>query len=171
MHGRSTRSLDRMSNVARTIAAGVLAIALIAALPACLAQQAAHQFAPDAVGQYKDGAGVHPFVKAEISYYGWNVLTRGRLSLDDVRQHTSIKTIIWNPHEVTSFLPTLQLDKMRKSSEGMTGDPRLVVDLWNLQGARTTYYSDGQLLISEDGHQWRTVDETFRLRFTFSGKQ
>jgi hypothetical protein len=151
----------------------LLVLVLMAVVPECPAQQAAHQFAPDAQGQFKDGAGVHPFVKAEISYYGWNVLTRGRLSLDDVRQHSSIKTIIWTPYEVTSFLPTLGLDRMRKSREGATeeGDPRLVVDLWNLQGARTTYYSDGRLLISEDGRQWRTVDEAFRRKFTFVRKK
>jgi hypothetical protein len=151
----------------------VLVFALIAVSSKCFGQQAAHQFAPDAVGQYKDGAGVHPFVKAEISYYGWNVLTRSRLSLDDVRKHTSIKTTIYTPYEVTSFLTTLRLDKMTKSSDGaiQQGDPRLVVDLWDLQGIRTTYYSDGRLLISEDGLQWRKVDEAFRQKFTFVQKK
>jgi hypothetical protein len=111
-----------------------------------------------------------PYAKAEIYYYGWDVLTRGRLSLEQVRTNPRIKTVILNRHEVTSFLRTLEIDKMTKSKDGRaeSGDPRLVVDFWDWQGARRTYYSDGALLYSEDGLQWRKIGRDFRQSFTFS---
>jgi hypothetical protein len=118
------------------------------------------------------GASVE-FVKAEIYYYGWDVMTRGRLSLDDVRRNPMIRTTISYSHEALTLARWLSLESMAQSEgkEARSGDPRLVIDFWNQEGIRTTYYSDGALLISEDGTVWRKIDREFRQRFTFTAVQ
>jgi len=112
------------------------------------------------------------FAKAEVYYYGWNVTTRGRLSLDAVRARPRIKTEVYSPMEVREIVLFLQLDQMKSSSAAarITGDPRLVLDFWDAEGRRTTYYSDGIRLIAEDGSRSRMVTAAFRQRFTF-GRQ
>lgn len=109
-------------------------------------------------------------VKADIYYYGWNVLTRGRLSLDEVRLNARSATRIFDDKETASLKRWLDLGKMTAAAPGkeISGDPRLVIDFFEENGRRHTYYSDGRLLLSEDGAAWREIDAGFRRRFTFS---
>jgi len=106
------------------------------------------------------------FVKAEIYYFGWSVVTGGRLRLDTIRQAPRIRTVMTEPFEVNAFAKWLRIDEMRKQRRD--GDPRLVIDLFDKAGARTTFYSDGADLIAEDGSAWRPIGTEFRARFTFS---
>jgi hypothetical protein len=48
-------------------------------------------------------------VKADIYFYGWGVLTRGKLSLDHVRRNPSIKTEIRDRWETKKLLRLLRL--------------------------------------------------------------
>jgi hypothetical protein len=113
------------------------------------------------------------FVKADIYYYGWNVLTRGKLSLDDVRKNKRTSTNILDRNETMAFLDWLRLGTMKRSSDGSTRseDPRLVIDFWDVHGNRTTYYSGGNLILSEDGGLWRVVDREFTGKFGFTPGQ
>jgi hypothetical protein len=114
-------------------------------------------------------AAEHKYVKAEIYFYGWNILTRGKLALDDVRRNPRIKTNISDPYETIAFWRWLRTEKMSltKGQAEKNENPRLVIDFWDSQGNRTTYYSGGRHLLSEDGAQWRVVDAEFTRRFSF----
>jgi len=104
--------------------------------------------------------------KAEIFYYGWNVLTRARLSLEDVRAHATIKTTIGDAAEAGNLAVWLNLPALITAKPDAR-DPRLVIDFWSQAGKRSTYYSDGLWLCSEEGSACRAVDDRFRQRFTF----
>jgi hypothetical protein len=106
------------------------------------------------------------FSRAEIYYYGWNVMTRARLSLADVRKNPRIATTITDAAEATGLAGLLDLSAPSSGNRELR-DPRLVIDLWSKAGARTTYFSDGISLCAEDGSACRPIDENFRRRFTF----
>ncbi len=105
-------------------------------------------------------------VKAEVFYYGWDVETRTRLSPDDVRNRYWTKINIVNEHEVEQFIKWLELDKMTKISVHEE-DTRLVIDLYDLNGKRVTYYASTFNLCSEDSVFKRRIDKEFKEKFTF----
>src|SRR5947209_5657381 len=84
-----------------------------------------------------------PFERAEIYYYGWGVLTRGALSLDDVRRNARVVTRINDKYEASKLGEVLRLGALNQMHPGQkrTGDPRLVIDLWDGASARQTYFA------------------------------
>jgi hypothetical protein len=109
-----------------------------------------------------------PYTKAEIYYYGWDVLTRGRLSLDTVRTEFRTKTEIRDPAEVARLVRWLRLERMETSTDLQPEDPRLVIDLRAADGAVSTYYASVFNLLSEDSRKKRKIDQAFRNRFDFA---
>jgi hypothetical protein len=112
------------------------------------------------------------YERVEIYYVRWNVLTREKLSLDDVRRRAYISTKIVEAEELAAFANWLKIDKMRhlNSDHPMTEDPRLVIDFFDKQGKKTTFFSGGFHLLSEDGLNWRPIDNRFKKKFTFFQK-
>jgi hypothetical protein len=67
------------------------------------------------------------FVQAKIYYFGWDVSTRVRLRLDDVRTNAKTEMKINDPYVISNLIAFLNVPAMKKA-EG-PGDPRLVIDL------------------------------------------
>ncbi len=111
------------------------------------------------------GNGDNIFVRAEIYYYGWDVLTRYALSPEDVRKRHKIKIFIVDKDEVAKFVKWLRLDKMQSISRPEGEDARLVVDLFKTNGVRESYYASRFNLISEDSLRKRHIDEIFKNMF------
>jgi hypothetical protein len=111
------------------------------------------------------------YIRAEVYYYGWDVLTRSKLSLDMVRQSPQIKIIIYDSFEVSRFISWLRLDDMRGRNEPSTTDqsedPRLVIDLFKADRQHVTYYASRFNLFSEDSRKRRPIDDAFRQKFLF----
>lgn len=108
------------------------------------------------------------FIRAEIYYYGWDVLTRSRLSLAMVRENSKIQISIRDPSEVGCFVNWLQLDKMKDAAtKTLPEDPRLVIDLFRSDRSAVTYYASRFNLLSEDSKRKRAIDESFRQKFIY----
>ena len=107
------------------------------------------------------------FIRAEIYYYDWDVLTRYALSPEDVRKRYKIKILIADKEEVAKFVKWLQLDNMRPVSQPEEEDARLVVDLFKTKGIRESYYASRFNLISEDSLRKRQIDKKFKSLFFF----
>jgi hypothetical protein len=111
------------------------------------------------------GNGDNIFVRAEIYYYDWDVLTRYALLPEDIRKRHKIKIIIVDKDEVAKFVKWLRLDEMQAISKPEMEDARLVIDLFNAKGVRESYYASQFNLISENSLRKRSVDETFKNMF------
>lgn len=110
------------------------------------------------------------YVRADTYYVNWGALTRGRLTPDRLRESPMIKMSILDPNETLAFTRWLRIDQMLTVRDASTrsGDPRLVIDLWDERGERTSYYSDGRFLVSSDLTSYRKVDRKFLERFTYA---
>jgi hypothetical protein len=109
-------------------------------------------------------------VMVDIYYYGWDVMTRARLELDDVRKGNKIKTTIYSSDEIASFIDWLNLDDMKKVGNPRPEDPRLVIDFIDEEQNRYSYYASRFSLLNENSTIRRPIDDTFRKRFTFADK-
>ena len=111
------------------------------------------------------------YVKAEIYYYGWDILTRTKLSLEFIRQYPKIKTSIIDPFETNSLVEWLMLDRMSVASHDRgvpePEDPRLVIDIYEVNGKRATFFASRFNLFSEDSKKRRAIDDSFREKFRF----
>jgi hypothetical protein len=120
----------------------------------------------------KDVDGEHHYVKAHIYYYGWDVMTRTRISLNDVRTSFKIEMIVLDSYEIERLITLLNLDDFIEvkniEMEKYSNDPRLVIDLYDSKGVRTTYYASRFKLLSEDSSLVHSIDGSFRSHFTFS---
>lgn len=115
------------------------------------------------------GAEAHPpvrYIAAHTYLYGWNLRLRASLSLEDVRQQSSVKTTIKSPAMATEFAESLGLDSLVPNNrEAGVGDPRFVIDLVRQDGSRETFYARDSHLFSEDGTRLRKIDTHFQRRF------
>lgn len=110
--------------------------------------------------------------RVQIYYYGWDVLTRSRISLDAVRQNPKITTIIQDKFEIVELVRWLRISNMNQHRDSSSGtleaeDPRLVIDFFDSENKRITYYARRFRLLSEDAKNSRPIDDEFRRRFTF----
>jgi len=111
------------------------------------------------------------YAKAEIYYVGWTIMPRTRLTLTGIRNSSHIKTTVNDDFEVKHLVQEwLRLDELKKLSSPVHEDPRLVVDLFDESGKRTTYYASSASLISEDGQRKRSIDRAFRDKFHFAAE-
>lgn len=105
------------------------------------------------------------FIRAEIYYYGWDLLTRYALSPEDVRMRHKIKIIIIEQDEVTKFIKWLRINELKSVSKPEKEDARLVIDLFKSNGVRETYYASRFSLLSEDSLRKRSIDDSFKDMF------
>jgi hypothetical protein len=101
------------------------------------------------------------FVRAELFFIPWSVLTRSQLSPEQVRRHPHISMRIEDHHYVSEVVGWLGVDRLAKS-ESDDGDARLVIDFFDDAGKRTTFYADRFNLMSENGVRRRPIDQRFR---------
>jgi hypothetical protein len=103
------------------------------------------------------------FVRAELYFIDWSVLTRASLSPEQVRRHPYISMRIEQQDRVSGLLKWLDIDALSPSTaDDGPGDARLVVDLFDREGHRVTFYADRFSLMSEDGSRRRAIDRSFR---------
>ena len=111
----------------------------------------------------------YKYQRAEIFYMKWDILTRTRQTIEDVRLRYSVKTVIVDKGEVNKFLMWLQINEMQCAKVKMQEDARVVIDFYEDSNHRVTYYVSLFNLISEDGMTYRNIDLDFRNKFTFGG--
>ena len=107
------------------------------------------------------------YSKVDVYYYGWDVETRSRLPINAVRSSSRIQLSILNSNEIARFADWLELGKMKQVADAGVGDPRLVIDFYDEEGGRTTYYASFFRLYSEDSQISRQIDHSFRDKFHF----
>lgn len=111
------------------------------------------------------------FASAKIYFFGWNVLTRSKLSLENVRQGASIIVEIKTSEETNNFVKWLQINQLQSNENPAHEDPRLVIDLFTMAGKRVTYYASEYSLLSEDSIYSRNIDADFKKKFSFACNQ
>jgi hypothetical protein len=110
----------------------------------------------------------HPqFIKAEIYYYGWDVLTRQKLSSSDVRNGYKIYISITDSTEVAKLVKWLRLDELQSVTNNKAEDARLTIDLFKINGNRITYYASRFNLLTENASAKRSINKEFRDKFHF----
>jgi hypothetical protein len=105
--------------------------------------------------------------QVDIYYVNWDIETRNLLEPAIVRKQGA-KFHSSNQPEVNDFVKLLAVKKLQP--EGEPGFPfpenaRLVVDLIDAKGAKTTYYASRYKLCNWDCSLKRPINETFRSRF------
>lgn len=107
------------------------------------------------------------YVKVEIYYYDWDVQTRYALTPDIVRTNYWLKITIVNKAEIDRFIQWLHTEKMKKIDIKEIYDIRLVIDLFDRDGKRTSYYATQFDLINENATLKLRIDDKFKTKFNF----
>jgi len=107
-----------------------------------------------------------PSEKAVLYYEGWDTLTRAQLSPDDVRRTAPVVVTLRDRQRIDILLRWLDLGTLKQHDSG-PGDARLVVDFFDAEGKRESYYASLFDLLSEDSKRARPIDEKFRGHFRF----
>jgi len=111
------------------------------------------------------------YSRVEIFYYGWDILVRSKLSLDNVRDNAKIKIIISDSYEIENFIKWARLNELQEiidsKNEIMDDDPRLVIDMFDSENKRITYYASRFRILTEDSTKWRKIDDEFKKKFHF----
>jgi len=111
------------------------------------------------------------WVRADIYFLDWNVEVRARLSPEALRKQTKaeggdrwyrIRHV--SGAALNQLLDVLQLAKLRPDDRELE-DARLVVDLFDSSGDRTTYYASRFKLATPDNRLKRAIDQHFRDYF------
>lgn len=103
--------------------------------------------------------------RATIYFVGWDVLTRSRLSIEDVKRSAPIVVQIRRRAEASKFAQSLHLDEMTAVTPPTEEDKRLVIELLRVGGGVEVYYANARALLSSDSTRSRVVDAEFRKRF------
>lgn len=103
---------------------------------------------------------------AEIYYFDWDVITRSRLSIDDVRRMYHAKIFIRGNHQVHRFIKKVGIDKLAPAAApDHEVDVRVVIDLAFESGEVRTLFADRFHLYSMDSRSSTPVDDRFRDAF------
>lgn len=104
--------------------------------------------------------------KLKVYYYGWDVMTRSRLSIDQVRNGAQTTIEINHREEIRGFLNWSGINALQRSSEPVTNhDPRLVIDCYSPRGLRQTYFASRFRMFSLDGERSAELEDGFRRWF------
>jgi len=110
--------------------------------------------------------------KVRAYLVGWNVLTRTRLTAEDVARIKSIAIEINDAGLAQNFVTWLRLGdlKERPRGEREPADARLTIELVHDDGTTELYYADRAALYSGDSRKSRPVDQEFLDRFDIARK-
>jgi len=92
------------------------------------------------------------------------------MSPEYVRNNYSIKMELNSTSEIRRLLEVIQpkkLKKLDKTSFDTGVDIRLVIDLTNDAGKRTSYFASRNFLFTEDLRYARKINKAFREKFRF----
>lgn len=114
---------------------------------------------------YGDEATGVRITRARAYFVGWDVMTRTRLSIDDVVGMKRIYFEINDPELAAHFADWLRLPEMRDRGSVEAEDARLVIELIQESGDVIVLYANKARLFAADSSRVREVDEDFRRRF------
>ena len=121
---------------------------------------------PLAVSVAADGQASAPrtFVRADVSFIPWYVLTRHALSPDEAREAAYVKVSFRQSPYVGTFVAWLRLDQLHSSpAPPDRQDARVVIDVTDEAGKTVTYYASRFALLTADGAKWRPIDDSFHM--------
>jgi hypothetical protein len=104
-------------------------------------------------------------VRAEVYFIPWDVSTAYRLSPEHVRKQAEVFVRINGEVAVENFSKILPLEKLAASDVPVSGDARLVIDIYDRKGDRTSYYADQFRFMTLDGRKSIDLDENFKRIF------
>lgn len=104
-------------------------------------------------------------VKVEIFYVPWQTFTSVALQPAQVRKQAAVFAKITGAAEIAKFSKNLQINALTKSDVSPSSDARLVIDFYDDDGRRSTFFADQQRLSSEDGQRSRIINDDFRRMF------
>lgn len=104
-------------------------------------------------------------------FVGWDVLTRSRLSPQDVVRMKRVLIEISDAGLARNFIEWLRLEDLRPRPNSDPADARLTIEIYRSDGSSTLYYSDKAALYSADSTLFRPVGEEFLARFDIARKE
>ena len=104
-----------------------------------------------------------PWKRADVYLVGWDVETRVSLTPDRARALADSK----HSYQADAYkvVAALDLAGLRPAKDTQPEDARLVVDLFDGAGQRTTYYASRFDLCTDDNVQKHPINEAFRRHF------
>jgi hypothetical protein len=109
--------------------------------------------------------------RADLYLLDWNVYTGRRVSAEHLRGPASGATspvfhtiTISEPYKVGQIVRMLDLAALYPF-EGQPGDARLLIDLFDSSGRRTSFYASKWTLYTLDNRRRHPIDEHFRNYF------
>lgn len=111
------------------------------------------------------------FVRVEVFSIPMMVLSSARLSPKDVRNMHHQRIVSTNPVLVNNVKAWMRLEDMKRQEGSFApGDARLVIDLYDEYGERTSYYASYIELYSENSIYSRPIGFQFRSRLMLFGR-
>ena len=104
-------------------------------------------------------------------FVGWDVLTRSRLSPQDVIRMKRVLIEISDAGLARNFVEWLRLEDLRARPNSDPADARLTIEISHADGSSKLYYSDKTALYSADSTRSRPVGEEFLARFDIARKK
>jgi hypothetical protein len=101
--------------------------------------------------------------RADIYFVDWDVLTRTRLTPENVRELADFKRTY--QREALEIARAVDLGKLSFSQDKRPEDARLVIDLFAKDDVRVTYYASKFNLSTFDSTSKYPIDEQFRKHF------
>jgi len=108
--------------------------------------------------------------KARAYFVGWDVLTRVRLSAEDVIRMKRIVIEINDAGLAGNFVEWLRLDDLRARKTNEPADARLAIEVIYADGSTDLYYADESALYTSDSRRSRSVGQEFLSRFDVARK-
>lgn len=126
-------------------------------------------FAVNSVAMAEPASGV-PVTKVRAYFVGWNVLTRSRLSAEDVIRMKKLVIEINDTGLAANFVEWLRLDDLTTRKTREPADARLAIEVFHGDGSTDLYYADKAALYTADSTRSRPVDQEFLARFDIARK-
>ena len=104
------------------------------------------------------------WLRADVYFIDWSVLTRAALTPKRVRQLADYKHTFRDDAPAVARL--LELAKVKPTKDNRQEDARLVIDLLDDTMQRHTYYASRFNFCSADNKRKRAIDAQFRQRLT-----
>jgi hypothetical protein len=103
--------------------------------------------------------------RAEIFYVPWTVLSTVSQKPEDVRKYPTVFVKINGADEVAAFASGLPQVQRASADLQAANDIRLVIDVYDENGRRTSFFADYYRFSTEDGRKTVAIDGKFRDNF------
>ncbi len=111
----------------------------------------------------------------EIYYIDWNILTRQRLGVDDVKQNYDVYIKVKNNNKINSIFAILNAYEFKmndmRNGKYIEADARLVLEFKCQSSKSLIYYSDGEKILTDNSKYISTLDPLLISKFDFISKE